>query len=434
MAVSVMQLINLFLLFRFVFGCEFRKNRGLIVLGIFLCALWIGIQFTDGPMQPVSIYMEYFLFIFMPVFFFCGRLWTVVGLSAISFEVMGIVYNLILGIGIIIKEGRATEINYYFCCILSLLVVSAVLCTIGLAVKTHRRQIWLCLQKLNPLLFVPVFAIMYILQLESGYSGEIEENTVQIIAAIHMSKNGVIGIFTLTILVLLCINSNQKRDLKQEVTFNKKCIARQTEQYRLIGESDMELRKFRHDFNKHISVLQNLSQEGRFEEVSEYIDNLGTVSEGFSFLSTNNLVCDAIVNQYHRLCKKAGISFSVSGKIDSMLHVPQVDLCVILSNAFENAFDAVRKYDGDRDKEITLKIRREEHFLFFEMRNPVSNPLIIKDGCPVSSNPDRKNHGIGSRNMKEAAERSGGEIFWLNEGAESVLTKIILPCELKCES
>lgn len=434
MAAYVIQLINLFLLFRFVLGCEFRKNRGLVIFGFILSAVWLGLQCIDDGMYPANVYLGVLMYISIPAVVFRGRLGFALGISAVFYEVQGIVYNLVLGIGIIIKDGMVTELNYYSCTVLSLLFVTLGLSVTGLGVKSHYRQIWIFLQRLNPLLFIPVFMIMYILRLESGYSGEIEENTVRIISAIHMSKNGVIGIFTLTILVLLCINSNQKRELRQEVSFNKKCITRQAEQYRLIGERDMELRKFRHDFNKHISVLQKLSQEGRLEEVNGYINSLGMISEGFSFLSTNNLVCDAIVNQYNGLCKKAGIDFFVSGKIDGMLQVPQADLCVILSNAFENAFDAVRKYGGDGKREISLKIRREKHFLFFEMRNPVSTPISIKDGCPVSRNPDHRNHGIGTRNMKEAAEKNGGFVFWINERTDSVLTKLILPCEIKEKS
>lgn len=434
MAASVIQLIDLFIMFIFVLGCEFRKNRGLVVLGFSLCVIWVGLHFADNCLHPVYLQTGLLMYIAVSAAVFRGRLGSVVGISAVLYEVLGIVCNLVLGIDIIVKDGLVAEVDYEFCHILSLVIVLSFLSVIGAMVRTHRRKVWNCLQSLNPLLFVPIFVIMYILQLESGYSGEIDGNTVQIISAIHMSKNGVIGIFTLTILVLLCVNSNQKRELRKEIGFNKKCIAGQTEQYRLIGERDMELRKFRHDFNKHISVLQSLSREGRFAEVEEYINGLGTVSEGFSFLSTNNQICDAIVNQYYGLCKKAGIGFSVSGKIDGMLNVPQVDLCVILSNAFENAFDAVRKYRGDRKKEISLKIRREEHYLFFEMRNPTSNPVNIKEGCPASRNPDHENHGIGTRNMKEAAERNGGMVFWINEEKDSVLTKLILPCEIKDES
>lgn len=67
-----------------------------------------------------------------------------------------------------------------------------------------------------------------------------------------------------------------------------------------------------------------------------------------------------------------------------------------------------------------------EHFLFVVFVILAAKSLELKDGIPVTKKEDKKNHGLGSQNMAEASQRSGGSVNWREEEGQ-VITEIMLP-------
>nr|WP_305139192.1 ATP-binding protein [uncultured Schaedlerella sp.] len=72
-----------------------------------------------------------------------------------------------------------------------------------------------------------------------------------------------------------------------------------------------------------------------------------------------------------------------------------IDICIILSNALDNAIQAVKRLDAGREKYIRVSGRIQGDFLMMEIENSFQGKGAFKKGTGLS-------------NVKKAAEKYGG--------------------------
>lgn len=250
----------------------------------------------------------------------------------------------------------------------------------------------------------------------------------QVIHALNMRRNGFLGLLIMLFFIVMLIIINQKRNLHRMVVLNERCIEEQTAQYHRMGERDRELRKFRHDYNRHIIAMQSLLKAERYEQLNNYIEELVTVKDGFLLISTNNIICDAILNQYKGLCKDEEIELIVSGKFPDKIAIKETDFCIILSNGIENAFEATKKCAENR--KIAIDIFHQANMIFVDIKNPTLEKQLFIDENIGTSKADSENHGYGVKIMKETAMRCGGNVSWRMDEEQCVLTEIVLPLQI----
>ena len=91
-----------------------------------------------------------------------------------------------------------------------------------------------------------------------------------------------------------------------------------------------------------------------------------------------------------------------------------MDLCKILANILDNAIEAVSEEalsDVDPEfKKIELIFKRTDKFFMISLTNPCLSCPVIVDGQIETHKNDKKNHGFGIANAKEAAANYGGEL------------------------
>lgn len=428
MIVFAAELLNLFILFRYVLGYEFRKTCIPIAIGVILIVancLLLTVFFY--PMGYIADYFIIAISAIIPAFFFKGKFTVVVGLGASIEAAKNLMFNLFYGTAVIALKGDIEALDGTHIALLLQGALLILYCCLAFFLRSKRKQIHWSMEKIPPLAFIPFVVAMFFFQLNSYYVGAIEQNEAQMIHASNMARSGLSGIFIIVICILAIYLRSQRQLLKRQVILNEKCIEEQSKQYAFMGEKDKELRKFRHDYNKHVTMLQMLMEKGNLEELKSYIEDLGEIKAGLDFISTNHIICDAVINQYYELCNQAGIALSVTGKFPAGMKISEVDLCVILSNAVENAYEAVRKCETDRA--IHFEIRSHGNMVLIEITNPTVEKLVIRDGFIETTKEDKSRHGYGTRNMREAALRNGGEVTWEYDGDSMVLTQITLFCD-----
>lgn len=431
MFANVLELVNLIVFFRLVLGCDFRKNRSFLVLGGLLMVghlLFFNLPILEDAAIEWGEYGVWISFVLIGVCLFAGKIWTTAGLGITLCLFTITIAGLLQNIGILILQGDVLKVNFrllYYVALLLTLVGS--ICA-GKILGEKKRIVRDYVYHMNPIIWIIVIVYFEIVRTE--YVGGLTDYEIEIGRSYNLIKDGILGIALLVLLCLLGALKFQRQTLQRLVRLNEKCIAQQAEQYAFMGEKDQELRKFRHDYNRHLHIIQNYLNRKEYEALETYLAELGAAGEDLRFLSTNNLICDAVTNRYYGLCKENHIGLSVTGKITGNLPISQTDFCVILSNALENAVEATELCPNHR--KITMQIRQESGLLFLELRNPTSKPLILNgEGVPETSNADRKNHGIGTRNMKEAVLKNDGDIGWEYDSDGFVITKIVLPFEQK---
>lgn len=157
-----------------------------------------------------------------------------------------------------------------------------------------------------------------------------------------------------------------------------------------------ETKSFRHDIRNHIAVVKNLLQSGKLEEAVSYMEDMDDMAEKMSFpCSTNNPVVDILVGNKLGIAKSMGIDVDCSLLLPYPCSLKDIDICIILSNALDNAVQAVKRLDAGMEKYIHVSGRIQGDFLMMEIENSFHEKGTFKKGTGLS-------------NVKKVAEKYGG--------------------------
>ncbi len=157
-----------------------------------------------------------------------------------------------------------------------------------------------------------------------------------------------------------------------------------------------ETKSFRHDIRNHIAVVKNLLQSGKLEEAVSYMEDMDDMAEKMSFpCSTNNPVVDILVGNKLGIAKSMGIDVDCSLLLPYPCGIRDIDICIVLSNALDNAIHAVKNLGTGIEKYIRVSGRIQGDFLMMEIQNSFHGKSVFKKGTGLS-------------NVKKVAEKYGG--------------------------
>lgn len=366
--------------------------------------------------------------IVLPVFFIEGKVSLIFGWSVILKFTLDLSYDVLYGTVIVFYDGDLSKVKPYLIALAIQVIFLFVLGITAGILSAKRIGLNQVIKIMKFWWFIPFIMGMFLLRLNSYYYGDIDENMAQVIQALNVRKNGVLGLLTILFFIVMLIIINQKRTLRRMVALNERCIEEQRVQYHRVGERNQELRKFHHDCNRHITAMQSLLKAKNYEELNRYMDELAVKKECLQLISTNNIIGDAILNQYNGLCKDAGIELIVSGQFPDEMGIKETDFCVILSNGIENALEAAKKCSENR--KITVEIFHQANMIFVNIKNPTLEKRLFIDENIGTSKADKEKHGYGVKIMKETASRYGGDVYWSVDDGQCVLTEIVLPMQI----
>ncbi|MDD6043895.1 MAG: GHKL domain-containing protein [Eubacteriaceae bacterium] len=231
--------------------------------------------------------------------------------------------------------------------------------------------------------------------------------------------SALLAAFLLIVIALSQIMIIQKRNLAIANKLNERCIDEQITQYQLLQQKDEELRAFKHDYKAHMTIVNSFLHNEDIKSAIRYVEQIGEIEDQFHVISTNNLIVDAILNQYKELGKSEGIDIHVIGSLPKIMKLKESDLCGLFSNAMSNAFEATVKCVGKRN--IEVEFLNNGDYLFINIKNPTSLKMEIVRGVPITTKDI--SHGIGTKNMIKIAEKNKGKVIWENIG-NTVITRI----------
>lgn len=419
-----LETLNLLLLFAGVLGYHPRENKGCLAAGIAVL-LFRGV--TVLALQEAFIFHRYLAMLVpaaaMPCFF-KGRpsVSLVIGITMV--QIISMMDTLNIGIWTLAVKGEVMKVDLVWTYYLGALGCLAVLGLLSVAVRKKRREIHEMTENISLWVFIPFLVCLYMLcYISPSYGGDPSGPLPEIIRGRNQVRDGFVSFIIIGFLVVSCALISQHRQMKRLLLLNERCIREQAEQYRRQGEEDMELRRFRHDYNAHITALQALAEEDDPQRLRDYVRDMSELTAGRSGYNTNNLISDAILNRYGRLCEKEEIRMRGTGKFPDQISVTDTDLCVILSNAMRNAYEAAVQCEKG---EISFEVKSTGSFINLVIRNSAEDQPELEEGYLITTKKDKKNHGIGTRNMVETARKNGGDVTWDWDERGYVTTNILL--------
>ncbi|HEX3075245.1 MAG TPA: GHKL domain-containing protein [Lachnospiraceae bacterium] len=235
-------------------------------------------------------------------------------------------------------------------------------------------------------------------------------------------------LFTLYLMILGLVSAMSVANIHKDLTIAavqlaqaRSLITMQTDYYDALSAQMNEVRAIRHDVRHFLSVIRNMSGEGRYEELDRILNEYAEKSDTEPLpVFCENIVANSILGYYSLKFRKGGIPFRCVGNIPKQLSVSDSDLCVVLGNALENALEACQKLKGKEEKYVLAEARRVNGLLLFKVENSYNGILTLREGNYLTTKSDGY-HGIGLQNVKKVVETYGGYIEIEHSGKTFIL-------------
>lgn len=186
---------------------------------------------------------------------------------------------------------------------------------------------------------------------------------------------------------------------------------RQEEYLKNVEQQYQRTRELWHDLKNHIKILEILAGEGRFEELTGYLDSFKKdVERRMIPTKTGCAVVDALLGDKLYQAGKQGTEMQLQLCDLSEMRLQAVDLCVILGNLLDNAIEACAALPGEG--RISLRMRQEDDFYYLRVANTAGEP-VKKGRQYISGKENRDNgvgHGLGLRSVERLAHQYGGSL------------------------
>lgn len=195
--------------------------------------------------------------------------------------------------------------------------------------------------------------------------------------------------------------------LERERDMIDRLLHQKSEQYEFSRANVELIQRKCHDLKRQLRALEFAGEDERravLEETRRAAEFYDAV------VHTGNEALDTLLTEKSLLCAQRGIRLSCTVNARELGAVGMVDLYTMLSNALDNAVEAVENLSEPQKRTISFSLTRRGGMLLIAVENYYEGTLRMRDGLPVTRKEDEDNHGIGLRSIRTLAERYGGDI------------------------
>lgn len=237
------------------------------------------------------------------------------------------------------------------------------------------------------------------------------KSTGSILSLVLVIEISVVLLYFFIFLVVAQYYNN--RNINKLLFLNSKALEVQKEYYENLKNNNLDLRRFKHDYQNHLFTLNELIKSKKYDELESYIS---TIDKEVSFpvqkFNTGNDIADAIISDKINSAKSVNATIIVKTDINTFLSkLSAYDTCTIIANILDNAIEAVSVLPDGINREISISFKNSSNYLLISS----SNPTLLKRSKSLKAfitteKHDKKNHGLGLLNVKTIAEKLHGDV------------------------
>lgn len=187
-----------------------------------------------------------------------------------------------------------------------------------------------------------------------------------------------------------------------------------------LRESQTLASQYRHDIRHHLQYVSACIENGQEEQALSYMNGICKEMEAQKVKRyCENEAANLILSAFSGRAQKEGIQMNVKGSLPPLIPVTDSDLCVLLSNALENALHACQPLAlANKTCAIDVQFYYRNDKLFLQVQNPYEKEVTFANGIPVSNEPG---HGIGVQSICAIVERYDGIYTFLVQNHQFIL-------------
>lgn len=217
------------------------------------------------------------------------------------------------------------------------------------------------------------------------------------------------------------IEREYERD-NQLIQMNHRLLERQME---ILEESVESGRRIRHDVRHHNAVIAEYVRNLQNEELLQYLKEYDReIDQSMVEMICSNTAVNNILSAYTRKARSEQIKVTLDIEVGRKLTIPNIDLVIILANAYENAIYAcmeVKKRLDEQECFIDLMLRRRKNKLIISCRNTCRKETTLEDGKPGSE----LKKGVGVSSIIRTVKKYNGEYDFRNDDGVFVVRLIL---------
>lgn len=168
------------------------------------------------------------------------------------------------------------------------------------------------------------------------------------------------------------------------------------------------MRSFKHDVRNRYTYEKILLEEGRYAELMAYYQEvIKFLKSDRLYASSGNMIVDSMINY-----KLSDISEDI--EVECIMHFPEDlqfnegDIVLIFGNLIDNALEALKGINNGK-KWLSIKLEYDQPNLVMIVANTYQGALKKDNqGNYLTTKKDKKNHGIGIKNVSKLVNMRGG--------------------------
>ena len=187
----------------------------------------------------------------------------------------------------------------------------------------------------------------------------------------------------------------------------KRAEEQSRENYKILEESEKEIRILRHDLKNHVEVINELAEKDDIPSLKKYISDMKkSTDKASAYIYTKNQALDSVINIKARKAQNNNIQFLAKVEKNLDIKINPMDLVALLGNALDNAIEG---NNSDNGGFIDLEIRENNNILVISVINSANKPIKINEEYTTSKT-DTKNHGFGLKSIQKTVKKYNGDI------------------------
>ena len=201
----------------------------------------------------------------------------------------------------------------------------------------------------------------------------------------------------------------------------KDIIDLQAEKQRFLAEREItqmahkslnDLRCIRHDLKNQYAYMQILLSEKRYEELDDYFQKFQeNMPAQLNLIDCGNHTVNTVLNMEFSKFRAEQIQVEHQLVVPPTLPFPDGEICSVLTNLLDNAYDECRRLlkDGWQSAKVRIEIYPHQSYLYLRCMNSTDRTGLEHLGTGLlTTKRDKQLHGYGTRIIAKIAEKYNG--------------------------
>ena len=196
------------------------------------------------------------------------------------------------------------------------------------------------------------------------------------------------------------------RNLAEKAELEKQTLI-YANQLEVLTQSEDQIKSVRHDMKNHLAALASLAEQGKSEEVTAYIAQIGEHMENpEERVKSGNENLDSLLNYFLGKAEQCLKQVEYQVQVPKEMEVPVFDMNVILGNLMDNAIEAAAV---SAEKFLAVHLNYVNGVLVIEVENSFQHELRKENGKYLTTK-QGTDHGIGLDNVQKMVEKYDGSM------------------------